>query len=144
MRILILLTMAQLNPKISPTLTVPEVTWILTVLNFMFLQTRILSINHNVLIQITNMSDLVPQYYIPKYLNNQVETNTNPISSHLTPLTLYPNIIFKPLATQQLLTQRLRQKIQLNQITTPVILLMHLLMNYLREKRQKGHCHIKI
>ena len=28
---------------------------------FMFLQTRILSINHNVLIQITNMSDLVPQ-----------------------------------------------------------------------------------
>ena len=90
------------------------------------------------------MSDLVPQYYIPKYLNNQVETNTNPISSHLTPLTLYPNIIFKPLATQQLLTQRLRQKIQLNQITTPVILLMHVLMNYLREKRQKGHCHIKI
>ena len=35
-------------------------------------------------------------YCIPKNLNNQVETNINPISSYSTPHTLYPNIILKP------------------------------------------------
>ena len=35
-------------------------------------------------------------YYIPRNLNNQVETNINPISSYSTHHTLYPNIIVKP------------------------------------------------
>ena len=33
-------------------------------------------------------------------MNNQVETNINPISSYSTPHTLYPNIIVKPLGTR--------------------------------------------
>ena len=35
-------------------------------------------------------------YYIPRNLNNQVETSINSISSYSTPHILYPNIIVKP------------------------------------------------
>ena len=35
----------------------------------------------------------ITSYYIPRILNNQVESNINPISSHSTPYTSYPNII---------------------------------------------------
>ena len=45
------------------------------------------------------MSDLNTSYYIPRNLNNQVETNINPVISYSTPHTLYPNIIVKPSGT---------------------------------------------
>ena len=42
-----------------------------------------------------NNEDVRPStsYYIPRNLNNQVETNINPISSLSTPHALYPDII---------------------------------------------------
>ena len=65
----------------------------------MFPQTQIISINHKVLNQISNMSDPVHHNYVPINLNNQVETNMNLVSSHSTLSTLHtknPNVIVKP------------------------------------------------
>ena len=65
----------------------------------MFPQTQIFSINHKVLIQISNMSDPVHHIHIPRNLNNQIETSKNLVSSHSTFSTLHaknPNIIVKP------------------------------------------------
>lgn len=65
----------------------------------MFPDTQIISINHKILNQVSNMSDSVDPIYVPINLNNQVETNMNLESSHSTHSILHtknPNIIVKP------------------------------------------------
>ena len=64
-------------------------------LNFMLLQTRKFSIKRQSANQ--NNEHIIPSTscHIPRNLNYLVETNMNPISSRLTPHTLYPNTIVK-------------------------------------------------
>ena len=65
----------------------------------MFPDTQIISINHKILNQVSNMSDSVDPIYVPINLNNQVETNMNLVSSLSTLSTLHtknPNITAKP------------------------------------------------
>ena len=67
------------------------------------------------------MSDPVPQIYIPRNLNNQVETNMNLVSSYSTLSTLHtktPNIIVKR-------QTGFKQKVQLKHIATPATVLLH-------------------
>ena len=84
-------------------------------------------------------------YYIPRNLNNQVVSNMNPIKSHSTPHTLYPNIPVKP---QELLTDRLRLKIQLKHLTT-LFNSIHAFIDELVKVEEtvffrKRYCHINI
>ena len=74
--------MTQLNPNLSSTLTVPSDP----------------NLIHKPQYTNQNKEYVEPStsYYIPKNLNNQVETNINLIISHSTPHVLYPNIIVKP------------------------------------------------
>ena len=60
-------------------------------------------------------------YYIPRNLNNQLETNMNLLSSHSTLSALHtknPNIIVKP-------QTGFKQKVQLKHTATPPLVLLH-------------------
>ena len=61
-------------------------------------------------------------YYIPTNLNNQVEANIKPKSSHSTPHTLYLNITVKPPGTPHPKTQ-VENSVKVD--SNPITVLMH-------------------
>ena len=88
--------MTQLNLNLSPLLTMPGSN--LNPNSPKFHVFSDLNLIHKPKFTNPNNEHVRPStsYYIPRNLNNQVETNINSISSHSTCHTLYLNVIVKP------------------------------------------------